>query len=214
NATRHFITAISYELMLFGLLKVAVVNLMLLDNQVDDMTTHNTRYTSFSLTLKVFANKRRVGTGFSGVETALFDSMLDQPTTPHESFMPLLTTLMKTYATLSQKVAELEKDKHSQALEILQLKKRVKRLERKKKSKPSGLKRLRRVGTAQRVESFIDTILGAQEDASKQGGIAAIDADEDVNAASKGVSVVSAPEIVSDAEPIMFDDEDVTMTMA
>nr|GFA70216.1 hypothetical protein [Tanacetum cinerariifolium] len=104
----------------------------------------------------------------------------DQPTTPHESFMPLLTTLMKTYATLSQKVAELEKDKHSQALEILQLKKRVKRLERKKKSKPSGLKRLRRVGTAQRVESFIDTILGAQEDASKQGGIAAIDADEGI----------------------------------
>nr|GFB53210.1 hypothetical protein [Tanacetum cinerariifolium] len=37
----------------------------------------------------------------------------DQPTTPHESSMPLLTTLMETYATLSQKVAELEKDKHS-----------------------------------------------------------------------------------------------------
>nr|GEX73892.1 ribonuclease H-like domain, reverse transcriptase, RNA-dependent DNA polymerase [Tanacetum cinerariifolium] len=51
--------------------------------------------------------------------------------------MPLLTTLMETCTTLSQKVAELEKDKHSQALEILQLKKRVKRLERKKKSNTS-----------------------------------------------------------------------------
>nr|GEY54387.1 putative ribonuclease H-like domain-containing protein [Tanacetum cinerariifolium] len=58
----------------------------------------------------------------------------DEPTTPHESSMPLLTILMETYATLSQKVAKLEKDKHSQALEILQLKKRVKRLERKKNS--------------------------------------------------------------------------------
>nr|GFD23060.1 hypothetical protein [Tanacetum cinerariifolium] len=37
---------------------------------------------------------------------------------------------------------------------------------------------------------------------------------EDVNAASKGVSVVSAPELVSVAEPTVFDDEDVIMTMA
>nr|GEW03200.1 ribonuclease H-like domain-containing protein [Tanacetum cinerariifolium] len=119
---------------------------VVMDHQVDDMTTHNTRYTSLALTQKVFANMRRVGKGLSGVETPLFDSMLHQPTTPHESSMPLLTTLMETYATLSQKVVALEKDKYSQALEILQLKKRVKNLERKKKSKSSGLKRLRRVG--------------------------------------------------------------------
>nr|GFA08792.1 hypothetical protein [Tanacetum cinerariifolium] len=48
-------------------------------------------------------------------------------------------------------------------------KKRVKRLERKKKSKTSGLKRLRRVGANQIVESSSDTVLGAEEDASKQG---------------------------------------------
>nr|GFA23776.1 hypothetical protein [Tanacetum cinerariifolium] len=94
----------------------------------------------------------------------------EQPATPHDSFIPLLTTFMETCATLSQKVAELEQDKHSQALEILQLKKRVKRLERKKKSKHLGFKRLRKAGTAQRVESSTDTVLGAQEDASKQGG--------------------------------------------
>nr|GEV01657.1 hypothetical protein [Tanacetum cinerariifolium] len=81
-------------------------------------------------------------------------------------------------------------------LEILQLKKRVKRLERKNKSKTLGLKRLRRVGAAQRVESSTDTVL------------------ENVNAASKGVSAVSAPDLVSTVEPTMFDDEDVTMTMA
>nr|GEW11815.1 reverse transcriptase domain-containing protein [Tanacetum cinerariifolium] len=186
---------------------------VVLDHQVDDMTTHNTRYKSPALTEKVFANMRRVGKGFSGVDTPLFASMLvqsqpqakkgvevpitheqpsttsassptdlqdttptphdtplqyqpltphslplqDQPTTPHDSPMPLLTKLMETCATLLQKVAELEMDKHSEALEILQLNKR----ERTK-----------------------------------------------LNAASKGVNVVSAPELVSTVEPTLFDDED------
>nr|GEU73900.1 putative ribonuclease H-like domain-containing protein [Tanacetum cinerariifolium] len=79
---------------------------VVMDNQVDDMTSHKPRYTSPALTHKVFANMRRVGKGFLGVETLLFASMLDQPTTPHESSIPLLTTLMETCATLSQKVAE------------------------------------------------------------------------------------------------------------
>nr|GFD28736.1 hypothetical protein [Tanacetum cinerariifolium] len=83
--------------------------------------------------------------------------------------MSLLTTLMETYAYLSQKVAEVEQDKHTQALEILKLKKRVEKLEKKKRSKSSGFKRLRRVGTTQRVESSTNTVVGAQEDASKQG---------------------------------------------
>nr|GEY02364.1 hypothetical protein [Tanacetum cinerariifolium]GEY06736.1 hypothetical protein [Tanacetum cinerariifolium] len=132
NVLRHFITAVCYELMLFGLTKDAAVNLMLLDasecfdqivdflnahtikyalvvnptiyvsciklfwatatvkkcfsakrtawnefscsmasaviclatdNQVDDMTTHNTIYTSLALTQKVFANIGRVRKG-------------------------------------------------------------------------------------------------------------------------------------------------------
>nr|GEW60371.1 retrovirus-related Pol polyprotein from transposon TNT 1-94 [Tanacetum cinerariifolium] len=52
---------------------------VVMDNQVDDMTTHNTRYTSPALTQKVFANMRRVRKGFLGVETPLFASMLVQP---------------------------------------------------------------------------------------------------------------------------------------
>nr|GEU52074.1 hypothetical protein [Tanacetum cinerariifolium] len=114
------------------------------------------------------------------------------PTTTSESSMPLLTTLMETCATLSQKVTKLEQDKHSQALEILQLNKRVKKLEKKKKSKSSGFKRLRRIETAKEVVAM---------DAESQGKIY----QEEVNAASKGVSGV---------EPTVFDDEDVTMTMA
>nr|GEZ58935.1 hypothetical protein [Tanacetum cinerariifolium] len=107
----------------------------------------------------------------------------DQPTTPYESFMPLLTTLIETCATISQKVAKLEKDKYSQALVILQLKKRVKKLERKKKSKSLGLKRLRRVGTAQRNDEEIVAM-----DVESQGRLN----QEDVSA----------------AEPTIFNDKD------
>nr|GFB67922.1 hypothetical protein [Tanacetum cinerariifolium] len=41
-----------------------------------DLSSHSTKYTSPSLTQKVFANMRRVGKGFSGVETPLFKGML------------------------------------------------------------------------------------------------------------------------------------------
>nr|GFD09894.1 hypothetical protein [Tanacetum cinerariifolium] len=73
-------------------------------------------------------------------------------------------------------------DKHTQALEIIKLKKKVKKLKKKKRLNHSGFKRLRKVGTSQRVKSSADTIVGAHEDASKQGGkkIEAIDADEDI----------------------------------
>nr|GEW94457.1 hypothetical protein [Tanacetum cinerariifolium] len=46
---------------------------------MDDLTSHNTKYTSLALTQKVFTNMRRVGKGFLGVETPLFASMLVQP---------------------------------------------------------------------------------------------------------------------------------------
>nr|GEW14694.1 reverse transcriptase domain-containing protein [Tanacetum cinerariifolium] len=85
----------------------------------------------------------------------------EQPTNTSESSMTLLNTLMETCATLSQKVAQLEQDKITQALEILKLKKRVKKLEKKRRS-----------------------IL---EDASKQGGgkIEAINADKDITLMAK-----------------------------
>nr|GEY12259.1 uncharacterized mitochondrial protein AtMg00810-like [Tanacetum cinerariifolium] len=179
---------------------------VVMDNQVDDMTSYNTRYTSLALTQKVFANMRRVGKGFSGVKTPLFASMLvqpqpqakeeeeevempiasEQPTTTFESSVSLLTTLMETCATLSQKVAELEQDKHTQALEILQLKKRIDTID-----VDEGIT-LVDVETQQEVVDMDD---------EPQGRIN----QEDFNAASNGVSAV---------ESTVFDDEDVTMTMA
>nr|GFB61671.1 hypothetical protein [Tanacetum cinerariifolium]GFD26724.1 hypothetical protein [Tanacetum cinerariifolium] len=57
----------------------------------------------------------------------------------------------------------------------------VKKLERKNKLKVYGLRRLRKVRSAQRVKSSADTVMDDQEDASKQGEIISnIDADEDV----------------------------------
>nr|GEX79783.1 hypothetical protein [Tanacetum cinerariifolium] len=205
---------------------------------VDDMTSHNTRYTSFALTQKVFANMRRVGKGFSGVETPLFALMLvqplpqaeeevkepnapappsptnapspalqdptltphdtlhalppqKQPSLPYDSTMPLLTTLMEPCASLSQKVAELEQDKHTQALEILKLKNRV----------------LRRMhlnrGKIEAIDADKDIIL---VDMKKDEEVVTMDVEpqgrinqEKVNAVSKGVSA---------AEPTVFDDEE------
>nr|GEW79379.1 hypothetical protein [Tanacetum cinerariifolium] len=60
---------------------------------------------------------------------------------------------------------------------------------------------------------LVDKELDKEEvamDAESQGRLN----QEDVNAASKGVSAISAPELVSTTEPTVFDDEDVTMTMA
>nr|GEX44655.1 hypothetical protein [Tanacetum cinerariifolium] len=41
-----------------------------------DLSSHSTKYTSPALTQKVFANMRRVGKGFFGVDTPLFEGML------------------------------------------------------------------------------------------------------------------------------------------
>nr|GEU97025.1 hypothetical protein [Tanacetum cinerariifolium] len=224
---------------------------VMINAQVDALSSNNTKYTSHALTQKVFANMRRIGKGFSGVETPLFDTMLVQPqvqdvseveededankesaaptppsptptTTPpppqqehiplpsqaqptytSASLMTLLNKLMETCATLTQK---------------------VKKLEKKKRSKSSGLKRLRKVGTAQRVESSNDTVVDDHEDASKHGGkIAELDADEDVTLVDVDADIqgrmeedVTAVKDINaaESEPTVFDDEEVTMTMA
>nr|GFC04317.1 hypothetical protein [Tanacetum cinerariifolium] len=49
---------------------------LMIRKQVGDLSTHITKYTSPTLTQKVFGNIRRVGKGFSGVKTPLFKSML------------------------------------------------------------------------------------------------------------------------------------------
>nr|GEV54632.1 hypothetical protein [Tanacetum cinerariifolium] len=101
-----------------------------------------------------------------------------QSTYDADTLMDLLHTLLETCTTLTKKVEALEQDKVAQALKIIKLKQKVNKLERKNKLKVSGLRRLRKIETTQRVESSRDTIM---DDVSKQGEIIAnIDADEDV----------------------------------
>nr|GEW36504.1 hypothetical protein [Tanacetum cinerariifolium] len=49
---------------------------LLIDHQLGDMSHHKDIYDNLSLTKKVFTNIKRVGIGFSGVVTSLFDNML------------------------------------------------------------------------------------------------------------------------------------------
>nr|GEZ42458.1 hypothetical protein [Tanacetum cinerariifolium] len=166
---------------------------------VADLTSHNTKYTSPALTQKATEKDEEVEVPTAPAPPSPTNALSpppqdliptppqaqpatpssptqEQPTETSESSIPLLNTLLETCATLSQKVAELEQDKHTQALEIIKLKKRVKKLEEKKKSRSSGFQMV------------------------KKGSI-----DQDVSDATKDVSV---------AEPTVFDDEEVTMTMA
>ncbi|GJZ26251.1 putative ribonuclease H-like domain-containing protein [Tanacetum coccineum] len=91
------------------------------------------------------------------------------------------TELMDLCTQLQSRVLALETRKSNQALEIESLKRRVKSLEKRRKSRTPGFKRLRKVGSASRVEFSSDVSLGAQEDASKHGRkINDLDADTEV----------------------------------
>nr|GEV11562.1 putative ribonuclease H-like domain-containing protein [Tanacetum cinerariifolium] len=176
---------------------------LLIKKQVDDLSTHTTKYTSIALTQKVFANMQRVGKGFSGVETPLFEGMLRmmkmvQPTTPQSPqvqpsspspqqqqpqqdariLMNLLQEVIDTCKALTRRVKHLELDKVAQTMKITKLKRRVKKLERGNKVKVLKLRRLQKVGTTQRVETSDKTVL---DDVSNQGRmIADMDVDVDV----------------------------------
>ncbi|GJZ58186.1 hypothetical protein Tco_0613680, partial [Tanacetum coccineum] len=114
-----------------------------------------------------------------------------------------LNELMELCTNLQNKVIDLKKTKTTQQNEIDSLKRRVKKLEKKRSSRTHKLKRLYKVGLTDRVESSRDEeSLG--EDASKQGMINAIDADEDITLVN----------VQDDADNEMFDvnvlyDEDV-----
>nr|GEV84878.1 ribonuclease H-like domain-containing protein [Tanacetum cinerariifolium] len=136
---------------------------VIINNQVDDLTSHNTKYTSPALTQKVFMNMRRVGKCFSGVETPLFASMLVQP--------------------LPQAAEEEEEVE---------------------------------VPTAPTHPSPSNSPLTPPQDPTPAPHVTPpasppqeqprrIDQDDEVNASSKGVNAT---------EPTVFDDEEVTMTMA
>nr|GEY78251.1 hypothetical protein [Tanacetum cinerariifolium] len=112
--------------------------------------------------------------------------------------MDLLHNLLDTCTTLTRRVENLEYDKIAQDLEITKLKQRVKQLEKRNKLKVSKLRRLKRVGTAQRVKTSDDTVM---DDVSKQGRIIAnMDADIDVTLKDIAKDVAINAEIKESAD--------------
>nr|GEX47177.1 hypothetical protein [Tanacetum cinerariifolium] len=59
---------------------------VIIQAQVGDLSSHTTLFISPALTQKVFANMRRVGKGFSGVETPLFEGMIADRQPAEEEF--------------------------------------------------------------------------------------------------------------------------------
>nr|GEV95527.1 hypothetical protein [Tanacetum cinerariifolium] len=151
---------------------------VLLDHQVDDMTTHNTKYKSPALTQKVFVNMRRVKKGFPGVETPLFNFMLVQSQQQAEASIEVLRRMPPNRG----KIEAIDADEGTTLVDAETNEEEV----------------------ALDAESQGRTNLKTKVHLVK----------ENVNAASKGVSAIIAPELVSTAEPTVFDDEDVTMIMA
>nr|GEU84069.1 hypothetical protein [Tanacetum cinerariifolium] len=131
------------------------------------------------------------------------------PTQPQGAHFPmsLLQEALDACATLARRVEHLEHDKVAQDLEILKLKSRVKKLERANKVKTIKLKRLRKVGTSQRIESLANTIM---EDVSNQRRMTE-ESDKDegakvVNEQEKTEEVVAAvSETVSAAAVVQAD---------
>nr|GEZ19245.1 hypothetical protein [Tanacetum cinerariifolium] len=124
---------------------------LIIQAQVVDLSSHTTRYISPALTQKVFANMRKVGKGFSGVETPLFENMLEV-----REVDAVEEQVLDKCSALVLRVEGLETTNTTQQLEILKLKARVKKLERLNKVKSSKLRRLKKVGTSQRIESSED----------------------------------------------------------
>nr|GEW59496.1 hypothetical protein [Tanacetum cinerariifolium] len=110
---------------------------------------------------------------------AFFSSQWTSPQAPPQGAKfptHLFQQVLDTCSALTRRVENLEHDKAAQKLEIIKLKARVKRLEKANKGKSSKLRRLKKVGTSQRIESSDD-----MEDVFNQGRmIADLDKDEGI----------------------------------
>nr|GEU55585.1 hypothetical protein [Tanacetum cinerariifolium] len=145
-----------------------------------DFSTHTTKYTSAALTQKVFANMRRVGKEFSGVETPLFEGMIVgqmiKEGGAEEEHVEDVTAAQRDDTTAHRDDAQ-EPSIPSPTLptpppqppqdlsSTSQLKRRVKKLEKENKVKVLKLQRLKKVGTSQRIDRSKDTVM---DDASNQ----------------------------------------------
>nr|GEX41087.1 hypothetical protein [Tanacetum cinerariifolium]GEX41583.1 hypothetical protein [Tanacetum cinerariifolium] len=153
---------------------------LLIKKQLGDLSAYTTKYTSPALTQKVFANMRRVGKGFSGVETPLFkrmivEQMIKEGGAKEEHVEDDIaaqgddTTVQGDAAqepSIRSPTPPTPPTQQPQDLpSTSQLNKRVKKLEKGNRVKVLKLRRLKKVGTSQRIDTSEDTMM---EDASNQ----------------------------------------------
>nr|GEV68965.1 hypothetical protein [Tanacetum cinerariifolium] len=185
----HFITAISYKLMLFGLTKDAAIKLMLLDHKKTVVVTED-----------VIPQDLRLDDA-DGVECLPTEEIFAElalprglPRTNSVVSWPRLSSALPRVESL----IFLKQDKIAQALEILKLKRRVKILKKQRRSKSLGLKR----GKIAKIDADEDITLVDRKTEVDLG--AEHQGRKDDNAADKEVNVV---------ETTVFNDEEVTMPM-
>nr|GFA29139.1 hypothetical protein [Tanacetum cinerariifolium] len=133
---------------------------LIIQTNIADLSTYTTRYIFPALTQKVFANMQRVGKGFSGVETPLFESMLVVRDVTKEAEAQVLATC----SALALRVEGLENDKAAQQMEIVKLKARVKKMEKINKVKSSKLKWLKKADIYNIDLDHSSKVLSMQED--------------------------------------------------
>nr|GEZ07591.1 hypothetical protein [Tanacetum cinerariifolium] len=131
------------------------------DEEITDMAKADAKKTEEGAQIQALVDKKKV--------IIIDASMRRDLRFEDEGVVDCLSNEVIFEQTNTHRVLDLEEAKTAQEKEIASLKKRVKKLKQKRKSVTSGLKRLRKVGTASRVESLTEASLGDQEDASKQG---------------------------------------------
>nr|GEX26598.1 hypothetical protein [Tanacetum cinerariifolium] len=225
-----------YELMLFGLLKVAAINLMLLVKKVNDDVQLRALIDGKKVVVSEAIIKRDLHLDdVDGVECLPNVEIFEELARMEYEKPPLKLTFYKAFflyksPTLTQKVfANIRRaEKGFSGVEtplfdsmLVQPQPQAKEgVEIPIAPAPPSTTRgyIQTGGKIAAIDAdegiiLVDEELDEEEvamDAESHGRLN----QEDVNAASKGVIAVSAPELVSAAEPTVFDDEDVTMTMA
>nr|GEX59271.1 hypothetical protein [Tanacetum cinerariifolium] len=122
----------------------------------------------------------------------------------------LLQEALDACVTIAKRVEHLEYDKVAQALEITKLKRRVKRLEKGNKVKVLKLRRLQKVGTSQRVDTYDDTVMDDEsiqermiDEIDKDDAVVMMDEKEEDKKVeeAKVDEITTASAIISAAEP-------------
>nr|GEV78365.1 uncharacterized mitochondrial protein AtMg00810-like [Tanacetum cinerariifolium] len=155
---------------------------LIIQNQLGDLSTHSLKYISPILTQKGNADNAAEEPVTAASEDDVEDQSIPSPippTPPPQQPQDIPSTSHAQSPLLqpqSLTPAQPQYADFSMNLEIIKLKTRVKKLEKANKVKPLKLRRLRKVGTSQRVDTSDDTNM---EDVSNQGRmIGKLDRDE------------------------------------